>query len=82
MNKYLMKTLNGTEEKIRDKEYNITPGIQKVITVKSYNTAKVMNDMEKLVFRDILQKTGYYKRAPTTNAYQVVTNIFKKILTM
>ena len=24
-----------------------------------------MNDMEKLVFRDILQKTDYYKRLPT-----------------
>ena len=24
-----------------------------------------MNEMEKLVFRDILQKTGYYNRKPT-----------------
>ena len=24
-----------------------------------------MNDMEKIVFRDILQKNGFYKRLPT-----------------
>ena len=57
--------LRGTEVEINDKENNITPGIQKVFTDTSYNTAKSMNDIEKLVFRDILQKTDYYKRLPT-----------------
>ena len=57
--------LRGTEIEINDKVYNITPGIQKVFTETSYNTAKSMNDLEKLVFRDILQKTDYYRRIPT-----------------
>ena len=57
--------LRGMEVEINDKEYNITPGIQKVFTDTSYNTAKSMNDMEKIGFRDTLQKTDYYKRLPT-----------------
>ena len=61
---YPIKMLRGTEVEIKDKENNITPGIQKVFTDTPYNTAKSMNDMEKLVFRDILQKTDYYKRLP------------------
>ena len=32
---------------------------------KTYNTAKSRNDNEKLVFRDLLQKTGYYSRKLT-----------------
>ena len=62
---YPIKMLRGTEVEIDDKEYNITPAIQKVFTDKSYITAKSMNDMEKLVLRDILQKTEFYKRLPT-----------------
>ena len=57
--------LRGTEVEINDKEYNITRGIQKVFTDTSYNTAKSMNDMEKIVCRVILQKTDHYKRLPT-----------------
>ena len=56
LNNYPNKILPAIEVKINDKEYNITPGIRKVLTDTSYNTAKSMNDMEKLVFRDILQK--------------------------
>ena len=58
MNNDPIKMLRGTEVKIINIEYNVTPGIQKVITDKSYNTAKSMNDKEKLVFRDILQETN------------------------
>ena len=50
LNNYPIKMLRGTEVKINDKEDNITPGIQKVFTDTSYNTAKTMKDMEKLVF--------------------------------
>ena len=35
----------------------MNPGIQKVFTDTSYNTPKSGIDMEKIVFRDILQKT-------------------------
>ena len=62
---YPIKMLRGTEVKINDKEYNKSPGIQKVFTDTSYDTAKSMSDMEKLVFRYILQKTEYYERLPT-----------------
>ena len=62
---YPIKMLRGTEVKFNNKEHNIIPGIQKVFTDTSYNTAKSLNDMEKIVFRDILQITDYYKRLPT-----------------
>ena len=53
MNNYPIKMLRGTEVEMNDKDYNITPGIQKTFTDTSYNTAKTMKDMEKIVFRDI-----------------------------
>ena len=65
LNNCPFKMLCGLELEIKDKEYNATPGIQKVFTDTSYITAKSMNDMEKLVFRDMLQKIDYYKRLPT-----------------
>ena len=43
----------------------ITRGLQKVFTDQTYDTTKSMTDMEKIVFRDILLKTGYYNRKPT-----------------
>ena len=65
LNKYPSKMLRGTEVEMLDKECKITPGIQKVFTDTSYNTAKSMNDMERLIFRDILQKNVYYSRIPS-----------------
>ena len=65
LNNYPIKMLRGTEVEINNEEYNITPGIQKVFTDTSYNTVKSMSDTEKIVFRDNLQKTDYYKRLPT-----------------
>ena len=65
LNKNPTEISSGTKVKINDKEYNITPGIQKVIVDSTYDTAKSMNDTENLVFRDILQKTDYYKRKPS-----------------
>ena len=62
---YSIKLLRETTVEINDKEYNITPGFPKVFYKSTYDTAKPMNDTEKLVFRDILQKTGYYIRKPT-----------------
>ena len=64
LNNYPIKMLSGSMVEINDKEYNITPGIQKVFTDTSYNTAKSINGIEKLVFRDILQNTDNYKRLP------------------
>ena len=59
-----VKMLSGTKIQIDGNEYNITPGVQKVFTDTKYETAKSVSDKEKVVFRDILQKTNYitYKR--------------------
>ena len=65
LNKYHIKMLRGTEVEFNDNKYNITPGLQKVFTNQSYETAKSMNDTEKLVFGDILQQTNYYNRIPS-----------------
>ena len=35
LNNYAIRMLRGTEVKINDKEYNITPGIQKVFAYTS-----------------------------------------------
>ena len=59
MNGYLIKILGGSEVEINNEKHNITPGIQKVLVDSKYKTAKSMSDMEKLVFRDMLQKTIY-----------------------
>ena len=61
--------LRGTTIEINNKEYDITPGIQKVLVDQTYNTAKSMNDTEKVVFRDMLQKTGYYKTYSDKRTY-------------
>ena len=64
LNNHPIKMPGGTKIEIDKNEYNITPGLQKVFTDTKYETAKSMSDMEKVVFRDILQKTNYntYKR--------------------
>ena len=65
LNKFSIRTPGGTEVEISGNKYNITPGLQKVFTDTNYETAKSMSDTEKVVFRDILSKTGYYNRKPT-----------------
>ena len=64
LNNYPNKMPGGTKIEIDKNDYNITPGLQKVFTDTKYETAKSMSDIEKVVFRDILQKTNYntYKR--------------------
>ena len=68
LNNYPIKLLRGTKVKIKDEEENITPGMQKVFTYTTDDAAKSMIDKEKLVFRDLLQKTGYYNRKPTKSS--------------
>ena len=75
-----IKMLSGTQVEINDKEHNIAPGIQKVLVDSKYKTAKSMNDMEKLFFRDILQKTGFYNRKPTKSRSSVRDIYIKKDL--
>ena len=54
------KFLRGRGIEINDNKYNIIPGLQKVFTDKTYETAKSMNDIVKRVFRDILQKKNKF----------------------
>ena len=60
-----IKMLKGTMVEINENKYNISPGIRKVLVDQTYDTAKSMTDKDKLIFRDILQKTGYYNRKPS-----------------
>ena len=62
INNYPIKMVGGTKAEIKDNAYNISSGLQRVFTNKSYDTANLMNDMEKVIFRDILQKTKYKNR--------------------
>ena len=56
LNNQPMKKLLGTEVEINGNKKNTTPGLQKVLTDKTFETAKSMKKMEKIVFRDILKK--------------------------
>ena len=80
LNTYPIEISTGTKVKIKDKEYNITPGIQKVLVDATYDTAKSMNDTEKIYFRDILQKTEYYKRKPSKGPMSGRDKFIKKDL--
>ena len=57
--------LKGTKVEINENKYNISQVIRNVLVDQSYDTAKSMTVKEKLIVRDILQKTGYYNRKPT-----------------
>ena len=65
INNHPIKMLRGTNVEINENKYNISPGILKVLVDQSYDTAKSMTDKDKVIFRDILQKTVYYNRKPT-----------------
>ena len=65
LNNFSIGTPGGTEVEISGNKYDTTPGLQKVFTDTKYETAKSMSDTEKVVFRDILSKTGYHDRKPT-----------------
>ena len=82
LNNYPIEVSTGTKVKINDKEYNITPGIQKVLGDSTYDTAKSMNDTEKLVFIDILKKLIITSVNLQKDVRPVVIDILKMILIM
>ena len=65
INNYPFKMLRGTKVEINEKKYEISPGVRNVLVDQSNDTAKSMTDRDKSIFRDFLQKTGYYNRKPT-----------------
>ena len=79
-NGYPIEILGGTEVEIKDKKYNITPGIQKVLVNTSYNTAKSINDEHKLIFRDMFQNQIIKTTNQLKDVYQVVIDILKTVL--
>ena len=56
------KMFRGTEVGIKENKYNISPGNRKVLIDQSNDTAESMTDKDKIIFREFLQKTGYYNR--------------------
>ena len=58
INDHALKMLRVTKVEINENKNNISPGFRKVLFDQSYDTAKSMTDKYRLVFRDILQKTG------------------------
>ena len=77
MNNHSIKMLRGTKVEINKNKYNIFPGIRIVLVDQSYDTAKSMTDNDKIIFRDILQKTGYYIRKPMKSRLSGRDNYFK-----
>ena len=65
LNNHPIKNIRGTEVEIKENIYDITLGIRKVSVDQTYDTAKLMTDKDKLIFRDISQKTDHYNRKPT-----------------
>ena len=80
MNDIPIKSPGGTKIKVNENEYDLTKGIQNVLTNKTYKTAKSMSDTEKVVFRDFLSKTGYYSRKPSKGKPSGLDNYIKNEL--
>ena len=80
MNNIPIKSPGGTRIEIDENEYDMTQGIRNALTNKTYKTAKSMNDNEKLVFRDFLNKTGYYSRKRTEGKPSGLDNYIKNDL--
>ena len=58
INNHPIEMLRGTKVEINENKYNTSPGFRKILVDQSYDTAKSMTDKDKLIFREILQKTG------------------------
>ena len=58
-NGYPIKVLGGKEVEINDKKYNITPGIQKVLTDTSNIPIKKFEDKDKEKFNNILRSLEF-----------------------
>ena len=80
INNIPIKSPGGTRIEVNENEYDLTKGIRNVLTIKTYKSAKSMNDTEKVVFRDFLSKTGYYSRKPTRGKPSGLDNYIKNEL--
>ena len=58
-NGYPVKMIRGTEIKINDKIFNITPNIQQVFTQTSNTPLKKLNDQEWELYKNILETFNF-----------------------
>ena len=79
LNGFPVEKLGGDKLKINEKVYNITPGIQKILTDTSNKPIKQLNDQDRGIFINILEslnfesykairggsKSGRYKQSKT-----------------
>ena len=80
MNNIPIKSPRGTKIQIYENEYDLSKGIRNVLTKKTYNSTKSLNNNEKVVLRDFLSKTGYYTRKPTKGKPSGLDNYIKNEL--
>ena len=73
-----VEILGETIVQTNDNKCNITPGIQKVLVDSSYNTIISMNDMDKVIFGDMLQKLNIKTVYQQKDVCQVVISILKQ----
>ena len=82
-NGYLIQISFGTEVEIKDKKFNITPGILKVLTDTSNIPQKKLNDKDGEIFNKNLESLGFEnhkaKRGePKSGRYKQSKTNFKK----
>ena len=63
-NGYPVRMLGGTEVKINDKNFNITPNLQKVFTQTSNIPLKKLNDQEWEIYNKILETLDFENYKP------------------
>ena len=80
LNNIPIKSPGGTKIQVDENEYDLTKGIQNVLTKKTYKSIKSLNDNEKVVLGDFLSKTGYYNRKPTKGKPSRLDNYIKNDL--
>ena len=64
LNGYPVKILSGSKVEINDKEFNITPNLQKVFTQTSNVPQKKLNDQEWEIYKDILKTFNFENYKP------------------
>ena len=63
-NGHPIKVLRGTEVEINDKNFNVTPNLQKVFTQTSNIPLKKLNDQEWEIYKNILETYNFEKYTP------------------
>ena len=73
-NGYPIKISSGTEEEIVGKKFNITPGIQKVLTDTSNIPLKKLNDKDKEIFINYFESLDFENYKAIRGEYKTGTH--------